>query len=197
MIALPAAPAPARPRLLIVGTTLACVAGSMLFAGLLGGYLHARQQSGGTTDKWLPKGTIVPVIATNIVLLGTIFAVIMASWAVYAVRRGARSDAYIALGLTALFGLAVMNAQVYIWRQMKIGIAATKGQPFPLFFYGVTGTLFVAILSGVVFAGVMAFRTAGGRSTPKDAEALSAHTLYWYFLTAATTAVWAVVYVNK
>jgi heme/copper-type cytochrome/quinol oxidase subunit 3 len=80
---------------------------------------------------------------------------------------------------------------------MKIGIIKPAGQPFPLFFYGATGTLFAVILTGVIFAGVMAFRTAGGRSTPKDAEALSAHTLYWYFLTAATVAVWAVVYVNK
>lgn len=197
MIALPAAPAPPRPRLLLVGTALACVAGSMLFAGLLGEYLYARNASGGTTDKWLPSGTVMPDIATNIVLIGMIFALIMASWAVYAVRRGSRTDAYLALGLTAFFGLAVLNAQVYIWRQLKIGILKPKGQPFPLFFYGATGTLFAAILTGVVFAGVMAFRTAGGRSTPKDAEALSAHTLYWYFLTAATLAVWAVVYVNK
>jgi heme/copper-type cytochrome/quinol oxidase subunit 3 len=169
----------------------------MLFAGLLGAYLNARQVAGGTTAKWLPAGTIMPGIATNVLLLVMIFAVIMASWAVYAVRRGSRTDAYIALGLTALFGLAALNAQVYIWRQMKIGILKPKSETFALFFYSVTGTLFAVVLTGVIFAGVMAFRTAGGRSTPKDAEALSAHTLYWYFLTAATVAVWAVVYVNK
>lgn len=197
MLALPPAPAPPRPRLLLVGTALACGAGSMLFAGLLAIYLQVRESAGGTTALWVPPGVKVPEIAANILVITMIGAVIVASWAVYAIRRGARSDAYVALGGTAIFGIAVLNAQVYIWRQMKVGILKPAGQPFPLFFYATTGTLFVALLTGVVFTVVMVFRTLGGRSAPKDSEGLLALTLYWYFLTAATVAVWFVVYVNK
>jgi len=197
MIALPPAPAPVRPRMLMIGTALVCAAGSMLFAGLLAMYLKARNDLGGTTAKWLPSGAKIPGIATNIMVIGMIGAVVLVSWAVYALRQGARSDTYIALALTAVFGVAVVNAQIYVWHEMKIGISQTQGQPFPLFFYVATGTLFAAIVTGVVFTLVMTFRTAGGRSAPKDGEGLSALTLYWYFLTAATTATWFVVYVNK
>jgi heme/copper-type cytochrome/quinol oxidase subunit 3 len=197
MLALPPAPAPTRPRLLLVGTALVCVAGSMLFAGLLAIYLQARDTAGGTTAAWFPPGVKVPGIAANILVITMIGAVIVASWAVYAIRRGARTDSYVALGATIMFGLAVLNAQVYIWRQMKVGILKPAGQPFPLFFYSTTGTLFVALVTGVVFTVVMAFRTLGGRSTPKDSEGLTALAMYWYFLAAATVAVWFVVYVNK
>ncbi len=197
MLALPPAPAPPRPRLLLVGTALVCAAGSMLFTGLLAIYLQARETAGGTTAAWFPRGVQVPEIAANILVITMIGAVIVASWAVYAVRRGARTDAYVALAALAIFGIAVLNAQVYIWRQMKVGLLKPAGQPFPLYFYSTTGTLFAALLTGIVFTAVVVFRTLGGRSTPKDSEGLMALTLYWYFLAAATVAVWFVVYVNK
>ena len=50
MLALPAAPAPAPRRQLLVGTALACAAGAMLFGGMLAIYLRLRMRTVNTLD---------------------------------------------------------------------------------------------------------------------------------------------------
>ena len=98
----------------------------------------------------------------------------------------------IAFGLTILFGLMVVNAQVYTWTQM--GVAVNDGA-FHTMFYAITGTMMLLLVSGLVYTAVAAFRYLGGRT--KELEIVSASALYWYFLTVAFTAVWFVVYVQK
>ena len=53
----------------------------------------------------------------------------------------------------------------------------------------------VLAIVGVVFSAVTAFRFLGGRIT--DREIVSAHAMYWYFLSVAFVALWFVVYVTK
>ena len=110
----------------------------------------------------------------------------------YAAKRNDRSHAGIAFGLTILFGLMVVNAQVYTWTQM--GVAVNDGA-FHTMFYAITGTMMLLLVSGLVYTAVAAFRYLGGRT--KELEIVSASALYWYFLTVAFTAVWFVVYVQK
>ena len=47
----------------------------------------------------------------------------------------------------------------------------------------------------LVFSAVTAFRYLGGRTT--DREIVSAHAMYWYFLSAVFAVLWFVVYVTK
>ena len=51
------------------------------------------------------------------------------------------------------------------------------------------------VLVGVVYTVVAALRFIAGRT--KDRETIAGLALYWYFLAAATSAVWFVVYVTK
>jgi len=81
---------------------------------------------------------------------------------------------------------------VYTWTQMGV---AVNGGAFHTMFYAITGTMMVLLVSGLVFTAVAAFRYLGGRT--KELEVVSANALYWYFLTAAFTALWFVVYVQK
>jgi cytochrome c oxidase subunit 3 len=62
-------------------------------------------------------------------------------------------------------------------------------------FYAVTGTVLLFIIAGLAFTLVALFRSLGGRDD--DQQVISAHALYWYFLMAAFTALWFVVYVQK
>jgi cytochrome c oxidase subunit 3 len=194
MLALPAAPAPARPRMLLVGTVLGCLGALMVFAGMLGVWVSLRDAAGGSTATWVPKKVLVPQIPSNIMLITMVAASVMAQWAVYAISRGDRSNTAVALGVTAVFGAAAINAQAYIYGQMKLGIGAGVYQNL---FYTVTGTFLAAVLVGLVFVIVTAFRTFGGRYGPKDAEGVAAVAVYWHFLTVAFAAVWYVVYVVK
>jgi len=75
-----------------------------------------------------------------------------------------------------------------------MGVAARDGA-FHSMFYAATGAMTALLLSGLVYTAVAAFRYLGGRS--KDVELLSAHALYWYFLTAAFCPVWFIIYVQK
>lgn len=199
MLSLPSAPtAPAR-RQVFVATALAAAAGTTLLGGMLATWLQFRGDAPlrespkrGLIADWMPAKVVVPEVATNMMLIGLCVVCVMAQWAVYSAKRNDRSHASLAFGITILFGLMVVNAQVYTWNRM--GVAVNDGA-FHTMFYAVTGTMMLLLVSGLVYTAVAAFRYLGGRS--KEIEIVSASALYWYFLTAAFTAVWFVVYVQK
>jgi heme/copper-type cytochrome/quinol oxidase subunit 3 len=62
-------------------------------------------------------------------------------------------------------------------------------------FYAVTGTMLVLLSSGVAFSLVAMFRATAGRLG--DKQVMTAHAMYWYFLTVVFCALWFVVYVQK
>lgn len=196
-LALPPAPAPSRTRSQFVGTAFACAAGLMYFGGLLGTYAKMRHGAGGTSATWLPKKISIPEIPSNTMMVTMVLASITAQWAVHAMRRGNRRDASIAMAVTALFGVAVINAQAFIYGQMKVPVRSTEGKAFNVLFYTATGSMMFAIMVGLVLAAVTAFRSLGGRFSPTDTEGVSSTALYWHFLTVAFAAVWFFVYVTK
>jgi len=191
MLALPPAPSPTRPRTLFVATALVCAAGTALFAGMLGLYLSLREAAGGTTADWVPKGVDIPDVAVNTMLITMIGGCVIAQWAVYAISRDNRRDTTIALGVLALFGVAVVNAQVYVYNALGLDILEDK---YSMLVYAITGTFLVAMLFGIVFAILMAFRELGGRYSAKDHDGITSLALFWYFLTVAFFAVWYVIY---
>src|SRR4051794_27899217 len=103
--ALAPAPEPARPRVLLVGTTLATAATVMVFAGLIGFYLSSRWTALGTSHVWLPSTVHIPLTPGTISLFTFALSAITMWWAVDAVGRNDRPGAYLALGLTIMFGL--------------------------------------------------------------------------------------------
>jgi cytochrome c oxidase subunit 3 len=91
-----------------------------------------------------------------------------------------------------LFGLAVLNAQVYVYNTMGLVISE---EGYAVLVYAITGAFLVALVGGIVFAGLVAFRELGGRYSGKEHDGVSALALYWYFLTVAFAGVWLVIYV--
>ena len=192
MLALPPAPSPTRPRTLFVASALVCAAGSASFAGMLGLYLSLREAAGGTTADWVPKGVDIPDVAVNVMLITMIGGCVIAQWAVYAIAHDNRRDTTVALGVLAVFGVAVVNAQVYVYHAWGgLDILADK---YSLLVYAITGTFLVAMLFGIVFAVLMAFRELGGRYSAKDHDGITSLALFWYFLTVAFAGVWYVIY---
>jgi heme/copper-type cytochrome/quinol oxidase subunit 3 len=192
-LALPPAPSPPRPRMLLVATSLACAAAGMMFAGMLAVWIALRDAAGGTSAAWLPKGILLPGVASNMMLVIMAGASVMAQWAVYAMARSNRRDAAVAVALVVIFGIAVFNAQAYIYQQIGVGVNTRYGA----LFFSVTGAFLVALVAGMIMAVIVVFRSLGGRYTAKRHEGVSALALYWHFLTAAFSAVWFVVYVVK
>ncbi len=190
-LALPAAAAPAPRRQIFVGTTLACVALTMLIGGMLAIWVLLRDRVLETGGRF-PVDYIIPEVATNVMLM-TIWALcLFAQWAVYSGSRGDRAHTALALGVTGVLAVAFINAQAFVYADMAVEIRA---EYYGALFYAVTGTMMAVVIAGLVYTTVAAFRALSGRL--QETEILSAHALYWYFAATAYSAVWFVVYVTK
>ncbi len=194
MLALP--PAPAARRQLFVGTALVCVAGATLIGGMLAMWIRFRDNARNLPDgTWLPKDISVPGVASNIMLLSFVGVAVFAQWAVYSARRDDKQHVGIALALTGVIGLAIVNAQAAVYAQMQVPIRGEDDNGYGVMFYAVTGTFLIFLVAGIVFSLVTAFRYLGGRTTER--EIVTAHAIYWYFVAAAFAMLWFVVYITK
>jgi cytochrome c oxidase subunit III len=176
-----------------VGTALAGAGTIALIGSMLAVWVVQRERALDAAEAtFVPSDLTIPEVAANVMLIGMVAVVVFAQWAVYAARRGERVHTGLAFGLVGLIGIAVINAQAYVWNQIELPIADGG---YPGMFYAVTGTMAALLVVGVVFTAVTAFRYLGGRTTER--EIVAAHALYWYVLAAAFSAVWFVVYVTK
>jgi heme/copper-type cytochrome/quinol oxidase subunit 3 len=199
-LALPPAPAPERRHSLLVGTAFGVTAGAAALAGMVGTYLVMRQREldalreAGKPAQFLPRGVVMPEIPSNLMLIVLVFASVTAQWALYSMRRGDRRHAAMAFATTALFGFGALNLQLQVYRLLGVGLTSS---PFATLFFGITGAFLIALLVGLVFAVVTAFRSLGGRFAATDTDGVAAFTLYWHFLTVSFVVLWLAVYVNK
>lgn len=196
---LPSGANPAPRSSVLVATSAIAAAGTMLMFGMLAVWFRFRDASplresarGKLIHDWLPAEIKIPEVATNTMAITMVIACVMAQWAVYSARRSDSSHTTLALVITAVIGLAVINAQVAVYLQMEMGL--TDGA-YQTMFYAITGTMMALLITGVVFSVVTMFRAVAGRL--EDSSVMSAHALYWYFLTAVFVALWFVVYVQK
>ncbi len=191
--ALPPAPRPVRPRVLLVGTALAVSAIVMLFAGLIGTYLATRSDVLASGREWLPDGTI-PLTPGTMAFITFGLSVITMHWAVYAVGNNDRQHAYLALGLTILFGVCVINATSFLYTQMDLGVASSSAA---VLIYVITGAHLAMVIAALVYAALMTFRTLGGEYAGRDREGIVAAALFWYATIAVYAAIWYAIYVTK
>ena len=193
MLALPPAPAPAPRRQLLVGTSLACAAGTTMYFGMLALYLRFRQSALDVPEGvWRPDKVVSPEVPTNVMLIAFLGVFVFAQWAVYAARREHKAYTALAIALTALMGLAVINAQAFVYTQLELGL---HDGTYAMFVYALSGTFVFLTIIGIAFSIVTAFRYLGGRI--HDREVVTAHAIYWYFLGAVYCGLWFVVYVTK
>ncbi len=198
--ALPAGPQPAPRRQVFIGTGLVAAAGTMLIGGMLSLWLRfraaapLRDSSDGLRriKDWMPKDVKMPEVLTNVALITLVVVCVMAQWAAYSSRRHDSKHTGMALGMTLLLGVALLNSLVAIYPQIEVGLADGA---FETLFYAITGTVIALVVGGIAFTLAALFKSIGGRSANTDL--MNAHALYWYFLSAAYTAVWFVVFVQK
>jgi heme/copper-type cytochrome/quinol oxidase subunit 3 len=192
-LALPPAPAPARPRVLLVGTALASTAVFMAFAGMIGLYLSTRHAAIADAGAWLPEGSKIPLTPGTMAFFTMLLSGVTMWWAVDAVGRNDRQQAYVAQGLTMFFGAAVINATSFLYTQMELPAATDAGT----LIYAITGAHLAMVMIGMVFAAVMTFRTLGGEYHGRDREGLTAAALFWYATIAVHAVIWYAIYITK
>ncbi len=194
MMALPAAPAAPRPRLLMVATSLAVAAGTMLIGAFIAVYLAMREAAGGTTVDWVPSSITFPMITVNVVAITLAGSVVVIHWALWSIANGDRRNSYIALGLTVVLGFAALNAMAFSFNQMHL---AVNDNVYSVMVVTIAGAFLVLLVCAMVFIALMAFRTLGGRYTTKEHEGIAAATLFWDFTVFAYLVVWYFLFVLK
>ncbi len=192
-----------RPRVLLVGTALTGAAIIMVFAALIGMYLAARHGviTGPPVDGQAPvwfadAANPIPLTPANMAFGTMLLSCVSMVWAIDAVGRNDRRNAYFALGMTILFGVAVINATTFIYTQVGLPLAGGTNAA-ALLFYVVTGAHLALITGALVFAALMTFRTLGGEYAGRDRDGLTAASLIWYLTTAIYGVIWYAVYVTK
>jgi heme/copper-type cytochrome/quinol oxidase subunit 3 len=185
----------ARPRVLMVGTAFAVAAMLLTFAGLLGIYLTERSAAIYSGTAWIPEGVVIPLNQPNVILFALLSSSVTIQWAVDAVRRDDRPHAYMALGLTVVFGFAVINMAAYLYSVM--GLDMSVASVTPALIYTITGAHLVALVGAIVFTILMAFRALGGQYTSRQYDGLSAAALFWHAQVIVYVAIWYAIYITK
>lgn len=187
-------PAARRPRVLFVGSALGAAASGLVVLTMLAVYLQVRSDNLAAGLTALPDGVVLPLTPGNMGLTTLLMSSITVAWAIYALRNGDRTHAYLALGLSLLFGGAFINSTVYLYQQLAL---PTTDTPIAALLYAVTGTHLVMVVVGIVFLAVMAFQALGGQLTGRDAEGMTAAALYWYAVIAVYVPIWYGIYITK
>jgi heme/copper-type cytochrome/quinol oxidase subunit 3 len=184
--ALPPPAEPPRPRTLLVGTAFATAATLMFFAGLFSLYLQRRSDALAAGREWIGEG-VISLVPGGMMMTTMAMSAVTMQWAVYAIARDDRPRAYLALGLTGLFGVAVINQTVYLYTTMELVVSETLPA---LLIYLITGAHLVMLVVAIVFVALMAFRALAGQYSGRQADGVAAAAMFWH----ATVVVYALVY---
>lgn len=189
------APAPRRPRVLLIGSAFGAVASALVVLTLLAVYLQVRDDfldSGGTGGT--PDDFILPLTPGGMGMVTLLMSAVTVSWAVWALRRDDRPHAYLAVGITLLLGIAFINATVYLYQSLALPLTFSG---LGGLLYIVTGAHLVMTVVAMVFVAVMGFQSLGGQLTGRDAEGMSAAALYWYVNVAVYAVIYYGIYITK
>jgi heme/copper-type cytochrome/quinol oxidase subunit 3 len=191
---LPAAPAPpggARPGPLTVATFLVIAAGVMLFGGLLGGYAAAREAAEDAGRAWPPEDVLLPNVPLAMAYVTLVMSSFTAQWAVSAIKANARTQLYVAVGLTLLLGGCFINAMTFCWRLLELEAGA---DPFATTVYAVTVTHVLVVVAAHVLFVVLGFRALGGQFSARNREFVDCAAAFWHFTVAAGAVIWTTIW---
>ena len=190
----PTLPAPpARPRTLMVGVTLATGAVVMFFGGLFAVYFSMRADAMAWGSEWYPEGAIqLSPGGMNMATL-TVATVSMA-WATYSVARNDRIHTYLALALTAVMGIAMINQTVFYLNDIALPVDYSISTTL---LFTIVGAHMVMVGVGVLWLGVLLLRALGGQDTSRHRDLVSAAALYWYASVAVYSVIWIGIYIGK
>lgn len=178
---------------IIVGAALAALAGSTLIGGMLAVWALIRDRTLDSGVERFPVDYIITEVASNVMLMTVWALCFFAVWAIVAERNGDRVHTGISLLVIAVFAIAFINAQAFVWNQMAVPI---DDDYYGAMFYAITGAMLALVVTGLIFTSVAAFRTWTGR-TAQQHDLMTAHAIFWFFIAVAYSAVWFLVYVTK
>ncbi len=178
-----------RRRQLLFGTGLGVAAIAMFFLTLLGLYLSARH---GHRAVWLKQNNI-PLTQPTMQLFTLLMSSVTMQWAVYSIARDDRGHAYLALGITTLFGLAFINQTWFLYVMVGLKMSQVEGPSF----YAITGAHLAMLVAALLLVLLTGIRALGGSMSSRHPDAMSATAIFWHGMVALYCVIWLAVYVMK
>ncbi|MFV0526628.1 MAG: cytochrome c oxidase subunit 3 [Acidimicrobiales bacterium] len=186
------APEPARPRLLLLATSLVSAAVLVGYGAMVGYYLSVRAPVRASGESWLPAD--IPLTQPNFMLITIVMSVISAGWTIQAVRNNDKANSYIAFSLTILFGFAQVAQTAYLLTLLET--PAGDGEAASLM-YLLIGTQIAVMLAAMAFMALTLLRTLGGGYSARDSEGVLSSAIFWFVSAGVYTLLWYVVYISK
>ena len=185
--------APTRPRSLVVASAFGTGAVLAYFGGLFGIYFSIRADAMAWGTRLFPEGAIELAPGGMNMATMAVSAITM-GWAVHSVLNDDRVHAYLALALTAVMGIAMVNQTAFYIAD--IGLPIDTSQATTLMFV-IVGSHLVMVSVGVLWLGLLLLRALGGQDTSRHRDLVSAAALYWYAVTAIYAVIWIGIYIAK
>ena len=186
-------PAPTRPRPLVVASAVGTGSVIMYFGGLFALYFSTRADALAWGTQWYPEGAI-QLVPGGMNMATMAMSAITMGWAVHSVLNDDRVHAMIAMALTAVLGIAMVNQTVFYF--MDIGLPIDASEAATLLFT-IVGSHLVMVAVGVLWLGMLLLRTLGGQDTSRHRDLVSAVALYWYAVVAVYSVIWIGIYIAK
>lgn len=191
-----------RPRMLLVGTSLASAATFMGFLALVGLYVGFRQAVIATGETWLPSGVVIPLTQPNMMLATWSLASTAVIWAVFSMRNNDRANTYIAIGLVMVLGFAYIAQTGYLLSLMDMPLYPTGEDELdllqrPPLFYGIIGSHIVMTLVAMGYLALTGLRSLGGQYSSRDLEGLYGSAMFWMTTYGAYLVMWFAIYITK
>ncbi|MEC9425293.1 MAG: cytochrome c oxidase subunit 3, partial [Actinomycetota bacterium] len=185
--------APTRPRTLVVASAFGTGSVIMYFGGLFALYFSIRADALAWGTQWYPEGAI-QLVPGGMNMATMAMSAITMGWAVHSVLNDDRVHAMIAMALTAVLGIAMVNQTVFYF--MDIGLPIDASEAATLLFT-IVGSHLVMVAVGVLWLGMLLLRTLGGQDTSRHRDLVSATALYWYAAVAVYSVIWIGIYIAK
>jgi len=177
----------------MVGTALATGAVVMFFAGLFAVYFSMRADTMAWGSEWFPEGA-VQLSPGGMNMATLVVATVTMAWAVHSVAGNDRIHAYLALALTAVMGIAMINQTVFYFNDIGLPIDYSTSTTLLL---TIVGAHLVMVAIGVLWLGLLLLRAFGGQDTHRHRDLVSAAALYWYATVAVYAVMWVGIYIAK
>jgi cytochrome c oxidase subunit III len=176
-----------------LGMWLFLASDTMTFAALLIGYSYVRIASGNWPTPFHFYPSVVFATVMTLVLLSSSLTMV---FAVSASKKGKRRTAAKYIWLTAIGGFTFIVLHAKEWMNLIAEGVLPWSNPWgsPLFggtFFALTGMHMFHVATGVIYLGVVALRTAGGKATHEEVEVSG---LYWHFVDLVWMFVFPLVY---
>ena len=177
----------------VLGMLVFMGAETMLFAGLIAGFLVLRYGAVVWPPPFQPR---LPIEVTGVNTAVLLLSSATMARAVRAIRRGNQAGLVGGLGLTALLGAAFLGVQGYEWaRLVGFGLTVTSGA-YGATFYTLIGTHGLHVLGALIWLGIVLARAWRGRFSARAHTPVVVCAMYWSFVVFLWPILYLLVYLK-